>query len=168
MKQTTRLTNLTWLEGKMARVIADGFFVGDFLVKDGAIDLPCPVTKGWVGLPYEARLRTLTRDDGLGGVLSRVAKRSYDRLALETAGLGGSVGFVYGVNGKLTDPQAVRPFPTRRAHDALGAAVLLRDQFEDYEMASEFETTPMIEITNEPGFPQQIRTIEYHVQANGG
>ncbi len=57
--ETTHISGLSWLEGKEVAVLADGGVLPNCVVKDGAIDLPVPVTHAHIGLPITAELKTL-------------------------------------------------------------------------------------------------------------
>lgn len=162
-----RLEGLDWLEGQTVRVIADGLLVGDYTVVGGVVELPHPVTRGWVGLPYRGHVRTLPSDLGMPTGLSRGVKRSVDRVHIESTGIGGEIGFSYFDGLEAQEYQGINAIPTRLNIDELGAAAAPRRQVTDPEMASEGGDIVQIDVKSEPGFPMQLHTIEYWVNANG-
>lgn len=107
---------LTWLEGREVVCLADGVVVRDRTIVDGRLSkpLPDPVKVLIVGLPYEARLRTLPmagQAQGLGSVRGR--RQTVSNVSVEvmnTAGMGS--GLLIGAN--LADgerPRYSAPLP---------------------------------------------------------
>jgi hypothetical protein len=79
----TTLSGLSRLEGQRVRVNADGGDYGSDLspltVTSGAITLPEPVARGWVGLPYRTHLRSLPLNMGEASGSARGALQRIDR-----------------------------------------------------------------------------------------
>lgn len=59
---TTAVSGLDYLEGKEVSILADGQVMPRQTVQNGQITLSTPASVVHVGLPYTARLRTLSGD----------------------------------------------------------------------------------------------------------
>lgn len=70
----TTIDGLEYIEGQNVRVMTEGRYYGDFVVKDGMVTLHDFVTDALVGLPYEATFETLERDFGDKQISTKMSK----------------------------------------------------------------------------------------------
>ena len=172
---TNRITGLEYLEGQTVSVIAmmsNGTWpirIDNLVVSEGRVDLGREVVRGWVGLPYPGRIRTLPNDGGMSGARFRNVKKRLDKVGIHLTGHGGKIGteLIY-----VGDPgDDFVKIPTRRDTDLLGDGVSLVQQYFDAEIAGDWYedgNQPHITVLAEPGFPMQIHAIDYVVQGNAG
>ncbi len=88
---TQTISGLTWLEGRVVTVVADGVVVSGLTVTEGKLTLPISANEVWVGLPYTSQLKTLPATLQLSdGSLARGRIKNVNRVALRvyrTSGL---------------------------------------------------------------------------------
>lgn len=80
--ESTYITGLDYLEGQTVRVMDEGAFHEDVVVKDGAVTLTYPIKDGWIGLPYRAYFETLERDFSSQQVSTKMSRVRIHRLML--------------------------------------------------------------------------------------
>ena len=78
----TTISNLGHLEGESVRVFADGRHMADAVVAAGAITLPTPKTEVLVGLPIEARIKSLPFEGATQKGVTKGLFKSSNRVVL--------------------------------------------------------------------------------------
>jgi hypothetical protein len=170
MAQFSILTGLTWLEGRAdVYVVGDGAVQGPFTVTNGEVVLDHPVTRGFVGLCYQGKIKTLPSHRGADGAIVRHRARKLDRVMVEFSGFGDEVRVLSDYDNEAAPIGASAVLPSRRASDLMGSHPPARYQSYAPDIFGEFGETAEghIMVTSCQGLPFQLHGIEFVVQANG-
>lgn len=82
-KTFTTITGLTDFIGETLSVVADGGYIGDFVVDgSGEIDVGKPVTSAWVGFKYEGLIKSFNLGFQLQGLNTQVTVKSLNKVGL--------------------------------------------------------------------------------------
>lgn len=91
----TVVTGLSHLEGQTVVIVADGHYLGEFVVAGSQITLPNAYSEAVVGLNYRSRLKTLNLEDGSGIGSSQGAIKKFDQLTIRFfRTIGAKFGFI--------------------------------------------------------------------------
>jgi hypothetical protein len=93
-KTFTTITGLTAFAGDTMSVVADGGYLGDFVVSGGGeISLGKPVTSAWVGFGYEGLIKSFNLGFQLQGLNTQVTVKNMNRVGLRMVNsAGGKIG----------------------------------------------------------------------------
>ena len=80
--ESTYIEGLGHLEGQTVRIMDEGAYHSDAVVKNGAVTLKYPIKDGWIGLPYRAYFETLERDFSSQQVSTKMSRVRIHRLML--------------------------------------------------------------------------------------
>jgi hypothetical protein len=155
---TNTITGLSHLEGATVQVLADNFYLGEFVVSGAQIVLPVEYSLFVVGFKYTSQLSTLTMEAGSGigtaiSAMNRVDKatiRFYNSLGAVISTVGDSPAFVddYSTEISFRDP----PVPMDTPLDLFTGNKIV-------ELTSNYERGNVVSITSNFPFPMHITAI---------
>lgn len=151
-----KFSGLSHLEGKSVNVLANGSYIGDFTVTDGAVEIPSDASHVVIGLPYTSRFETLDipipRQDGT----SLARKKRVNGIVLR---LKDSYGGLVGINGTahLAKIDMRRP-------DIIGGPAPLYNENYQIEPASEPDLEAYIDVVQDQPYPLTVLSIVAGVQ----
>ena len=153
------IEGLDFLEGETVRVTDEGAVQGDYVVKDGMIQLDAFCKNIWVGLPYDASFETLERDFQDKQISTKMSKLRVYKLKLY---LNKSLGVTMHrlENGSKTQLATFNP-----ALETDVAPELITGKIE-IEVPSAWDCDYRLAIESEPGLPCTVSGITIGVEIN--
>lgn len=145
--------------GKTFSVVADGGYLGDFVVTDGAIELGREATSIVYGLPYTGELKTFTLGSIVNAVNLQTHKKRISEFVLRFVNSGG-----VNVGTDLFDLEAVQLFnPT----GFLDLAPLPMDGDERRQVSDTHSSSKCIFVTQTLPLPMNLTMIQYNIDFQG-
>ncbi len=149
------ISGLDYLEGKNVAVLADGQVVSQKTVKNGSISLPFAASVVHVGLPYKARLKTLSGDlnTSSGSVLAK--KKKYIGAMISFVD---SRGALVGVKeGKLEKWVPEKPVSFNKAKELI-------TEDKKFTFSADYEKMPSVTVEQRDPLPITVTAVMPFVQ----
>lgn len=149
---TSSLTGLSRLEGKTVAALIDGEPITDLVVSGGAVALPKPGARGWVGERFAWSMIDMPAAIAGGGGAGLGQPVGVGKIAIiaETASVGGLVG----PPGRATEPLVLR-----KVQDAASSSPVGRDRFLHQLNKGNWDESGQIEILHDQPLPFEVLGI---------
>lgn len=154
-----KITGLEDYNGKTFSVVADGGYLGEFVVADGIIELGREATSIVYGLPYTGELKTFTIGNIVNAVNLQTHKKRISEFVLRFVNTGG-----VNIGTSLYDLQAVQYFnPT----GFLDLPPLPMDGDERRQVSDTYDRSKCIFVTQTLPLPVNLTMIQYNIDFQG-
>lgn len=154
-----KITGLSEYNGRTFSVVADGGYLGEFVVSNGVIDLGREATSIVYGLPYRGELKTFTIGNIVNAVNLQTHKKRISEFVLRFVNSGG-----LNIGTDLYDLQAVQYFnPT----GFLDLPPLPMDGDERRQVSDTHDSSKCIYVTQTLPLPVNLTMIQYNIDFQG-
>jgi hypothetical protein len=154
-----KITGLSEYNGKTFSVVADGGYLGDFVVSNGELKFDREMTSAVFGLPYMGLLKTFTIGSIVNAVNLQTHKKRISEFVLRFVNSGG-----VNIGTDLYDLQAVQYFnPT----GFLDLPPLPMDGDERRQVSDTHDSSKCIFVTQTLPLPVNLTMIQYNIDFQG-
>ena len=154
-----KVEGLADYEGKTFSVVADGGYLGDFVVVDGVIELGRETTSIVYGLPYKGELKTYNLGSIVNAVNLQTHRKRIAEFVLRFVNSGG-----VNIGTDLFDMQAVQYFNPTGFFDL---PPLLMDGDERRQISDTHSSSKCIFVTQTLPLPMSLTMIQYNIDFQG-